>query len=59
MNVPLLDLRAQYETIKDKIKPLVDEIFETQRFVLGAHGAALEEEIARYCGVPYAIGVAS
>ena len=59
MNVPLLDLCAQYETIKDKIKPAIDEIFETQRFVLGAHGSALEEEIARYCGVPYAIGVAS
>ena len=59
MNVPLLDLRVQYETIKDKVKPVIDEIFETQRFVLGAHGAALEEEIARYCGVPYAIGVAS
>ena len=59
MNIPLLDLRAQYETIKDKVKPVIDDIFETQRFVLGAHGAALEEEIARYCGVPYAIGVAS
>jgi len=59
MNVPLLDLRAQYETIKDRVKPVIDEILETQRFVLGAHGAALEEEIARYCGVPYAIGVAS
>ena len=59
MNVPLLDLQAQYETVKDKIKPVIDEIFETQRFILGAHGVALEEEIARYCGVPYAIGVAS
>ncbi|MDR0842614.1 MAG: DegT/DnrJ/EryC1/StrS family aminotransferase [Acidobacteriota bacterium] len=59
MNVPLLDLRAQYETIKDKVKPVIDEIFETQRFVLGAHGTALEEEIAKSCGVPYAIGVAS
>lgn len=59
MNVPLLDLQAQYVTIKDKLRPVIDEIFETQRFVLGAHGAALEEEIARYCGVPYAIGVAS
>ena len=59
MNVPLLDLRAQYETIKDKLKPVVDEIFETQRFVLGAHGTVFEEEIARYCGVPYAIGLAS
>ena len=59
MNVPLLDLRAQYETIKDRVKPVIDEIFETQRFILGTHGAALEDEIAQYCGVPYAIGVAS
>jgi dTDP-4-amino-4,6-dideoxygalactose transaminase len=59
MNVPLLDLQAQYATIKDKIRAAVDGIFESQRFVLGAQGAALEEEIAKYCGVPYAIGVAS
>jgi len=59
MNVPMLNLRCQYETIKYKIKPVIDEIFEAQQFVLGAHGAALEEEIARYCDVPYAIGVAS
>jgi dTDP-4-amino-4,6-dideoxygalactose transaminase len=59
MNVPLLDLQAQYATIKNKVRAAVDEIFESQRFVLGAQGAALEEEIAKYCGVPYAIGVAS
>ncbi|MDR1727846.1 MAG: DegT/DnrJ/EryC1/StrS family aminotransferase [Acidobacteriota bacterium] len=59
MDVPLLDLRAQYETIKDKVKPVIDEVFETQRFVLGAHGAALEEEVARHCGVSCAVGVAS
>lgn len=59
MNVPLLDLQAQYATIKDEIHAAVDGIFESQRFVLGAQGAALEEEIAAYCGVPYAIGVAS
>jgi len=59
MNVPLLDLQAQYTTIKEKVRAAVDEIFESQRFILGAQGAALEEEIAGYCGVPYAIGVAS
>jgi dTDP-4-amino-4,6-dideoxygalactose transaminase len=59
MNVPLLDLQAQYATIKDKVRAAVDGVFETQRFILGAHVAALEEEIAKYCGVPYAVGVAS
>ncbi len=59
MEVPLLDLRAQYATIKDKIHAGVDEIFETQRFVLGAQVAALEEEIAQLCGTKFAVGVAS
>jgi dTDP-4-amino-4,6-dideoxygalactose transaminase len=59
MNVPLLDLQAQYATIKDKILAAVDGVFETQRFVLGTHVAALEKEIAQFCGVPHAIGVAS
>src|SRR4030042_3033860 len=59
MNVPLLDLQAQYATIKDKVQAAVDEVFSSQRFFLGAKGAALEEEIAGYCGVPFAGGVAS
>jgi dTDP-4-amino-4,6-dideoxygalactose transaminase len=59
MNVPLLDLQAQYATIKDKVRAAVDDVFESQRFVLGAQVSALEEEIAKFCGVPYAIGVAS
>ena len=59
MNVPLLDLQAQYATIKDKIRAAVDGVFESQRFVLGPNVAALEAEIAKYCGVPFAVGVAS
>ncbi len=59
MNVPLLDLQAQYAQIKDKVRVAVDGVFESQRFILGAQVSALEEEIAKFCGVPYAIGVAS
>jgi dTDP-4-amino-4,6-dideoxygalactose transaminase len=59
MNVPLLDLKAQYATIKDKVRAAVDEVLESQRFILGAHVSALEEEIAGYCNVPFAVGVAS
>jgi dTDP-4-amino-4,6-dideoxygalactose transaminase len=59
MNVPLLDLRAQYATIKDKVRPAVDEVLETQRFILGEQVSALEKEIANYCSVPFAVGVAS
>jgi dTDP-4-amino-4,6-dideoxygalactose transaminase len=59
MKVPLLDLQAQYATIKDKVHAAVDGVFESQRFILGPHVAALEEEIAKFCGVPFAVGVAS
>lgn len=59
MEVPLLDLRAQYATIREKVRAAVDDVFETQRFILGPNVAALEEETAKLCGVPHAIGVAS
>jgi dTDP-4-amino-4,6-dideoxygalactose transaminase len=59
MKVPLLDLQAQYGTIKDRVRTAVDEVFESQRFVLGSQVSALEEEIARFCGVRFAVGVAS
>lgn len=59
MNVPLLDLQAQYATIKDKVRAAVDEVLSSQRFVLGAQVSALEEEIAKLSDVPFAIGVAS
>jgi dTDP-4-amino-4,6-dideoxygalactose transaminase len=59
MNVPLLDLQAQYATIKDKVRAAVDEALESQRFILGEQVSALEKEIADYCNVPYAVGVAS
>ncbi len=59
MNVPLLDLQTQYATIRDEVRAAVDGVLESQRFVLGAQVAALEEEIAEFCGVPFAVGVAS
>ena len=59
MNVPLLDLQAQYATIKDEVRAAVDDVFESQRFVLGTNVSTLETEIAEFCGVPFAVGVAS
>jgi len=59
MNVPLLDLKAQYETIRDEIEPAVKEVFESQHFILGTKVKEFEEQIARYCGVRYAVGCAS
>ncbi|MCD6319272.1 MAG: DegT/DnrJ/EryC1/StrS family aminotransferase [Candidatus Desulfofervidaceae bacterium] len=59
MYVPLLDLRAQYTKLRDKIKKALDEVLETQQFILGPKVAALEEALAAYCGVDYAVGVSS
>jgi dTDP-4-amino-4,6-dideoxygalactose transaminase len=59
MEVPLVDLKAQYATIRDKIRAAVDEVFASQRFILGPQVAALEDEMARMCRMPHAVGVAS
>jgi dTDP-4-amino-4,6-dideoxygalactose transaminase len=59
MRVPLLDLKAQYESIRHEILASIYEVFETQSFILGPQVAALEEEMARLCEVPHAVGVAS
>jgi dTDP-4-amino-4,6-dideoxygalactose transaminase len=59
MQVPLLDLKAQYATIKDEIKAAIDEVLESQYFIMGPKVQKFEEEIAKYCNVQHAVGVAS
>ena len=57
--VPLLDLQAQFETIRDEVRAAVDRVFASQQFVLGAEVLALEEEIAGYSQTKFAVGCAS
>src|SRR6267154_5054756 len=57
--VPLLDLKAQYQPIKEEIKAAVDRVFESQYFILGKEVAEFEKEIAEYSQVKHAIGCAS
>ncbi len=57
--VPALDLKAQYQTIRDEIEPVVKAVLDSQYFVLGPEVANLEAEVASYCRVPHAIGCAS
>src|SRR5690348_13756767 len=59
MNVPLIDLQAQYASIRDDVRKAVDRVFATQHFVMGPEVAALETEIAAYCQTKEAIGCAS
>lgn len=59
IEVPLLDLRAQYDTLRDEIEPVVKDVIESQWFIGGPQVSGLEEEIARYCSVSHAVGCAS
>ncbi|MFC1532599.1 DegT/DnrJ/EryC1/StrS family aminotransferase [Thermodesulfobacteriota bacterium] len=59
MKVPLLDLKKQYEKIKDEIILAAETVFESQRFILGPKVEELEERIAEYSGCKYAVGVSS
>lgn len=59
MEVPLLDLKTQYESIRVEIQAAVNRVLETQNFILGPEVKALEDEIAAYSGCAYGIGVSS
>jgi len=59
MQVPLLDLKKQYQTIRREVMETVGEIFESQQFILGPRVESLENAIAEYCGTPHAVGVSS
>lgn len=59
MNIPLLDLKEQYEAIKEEIIAATMEVYQSQRFILGPKVEELERKIAAYAKVKYAVGVSS
>ena len=59
MKVPLLDLRAQYATIRDEIRATLDDVCESQHFILGPHVDRFEKRIAEYSQTAHGIGVSS
>ncbi|NIM52895.1 MAG: aminotransferase class I/II-fold pyridoxal phosphate-dependent enzyme [Gemmatimonadales bacterium] len=59
MKIPLLDLKAQFETIKDEVLPAVMGVVESQRFIMGEQVRELEEAVAAACGSRFGIACAS
>ncbi len=61
MQVPLLDLKAQYRSIKSEVDQAIAEVMESQYFILGPKVQSCEEALAKYCQCPAtsAIGVSS
>jgi dTDP-4-amino-4,6-dideoxygalactose transaminase len=59
MTIPMTDLKAQYASIKHEVDAAIRQVIKSGRFILGTEVEAFEEEVASYCGVKFAVGVAS
>jgi len=59
MNVPLLDLKAQFDSIRAEVKLAVDDVLESTRYIMGPKVTEFEERVAEYCGANFAVGVSS
>ncbi|HUF18379.1 MAG TPA: DegT/DnrJ/EryC1/StrS family aminotransferase [Thermoanaerobaculia bacterium] len=59
MPIPLLDLKRQYQTIREDVLRVTEEVYEAQAFILGKRVEDFERDFAAYCHASHAIGVSS
>jgi len=59
MKVPLLDLKAQFASIRDELMPAIESAIESQRFINGPEVGELEKQLAKYTDCEFAVGVSS
>lgn len=57
--VPFVDLKREYQNIRDEIFSAIERVFGKGKFILGDEVSLFEEEFAHYCGVKYGVGVGS
>jgi len=57
--IPLLDLRAEYEPLKERILAVIAEVLDGMQLYQGRYVKELEERFAAYCGTRHAVGVGS
>jgi dTDP-4-amino-4,6-dideoxygalactose transaminase len=57
--VPLVDLAAQFRSLRDELMEAIEEVLASSEFFLGPNTSAFEAEFAAYCGTSFAIGVAN
>ena len=57
--IPMVDLKRQYNALKTEIDAAISDVLSQTQFILGPNVSKLEEEVAAYHGLPYAIGVAN
>jgi dTDP-4-amino-4,6-dideoxygalactose transaminase len=58
-DIPLVDLKAQYATIRDEVRHAIDEVLDSMQLTIGPNVRAFDQEWAAYCGTKHAIGVGS
>lgn len=59
MRIPLTDLKAQYNSIREEVDAAIHRILQEGQYILGPEVKTFEEEMASYCGTRFAVGVAS
>jgi dTDP-4-amino-4,6-dideoxygalactose transaminase len=59
MRIPLVDLQAQYQSIKHEVIPAIEGVLESMQLFLGPQVQAFEREFAAYCGCQHGVGVAT
>jgi len=59
MNIPLVDLKRQYLSIKKEIDGAIQEIIDKSAFIMGENVQEFENEFAEFCGVKYGVGTSS
>lgn len=57
--IPLVDLKAQYATIRTEVREAIDGVLESMQLTIGPNVRAFDQEWAKYCGTMHAIGVGS
>lgn len=58
-HIPLVDLKAQYQQIKDKVNDAIERVLENTSFIMGKEVAEFEKMFAEYCGAVHCVGVSS
>jgi dTDP-4-amino-4,6-dideoxygalactose transaminase len=59
MNIPLVDLKANYLSIKDEIDSAIQDVLNSSSFIMGPFVKRFEENFARFCQVKHAVGCAN
>ena len=59
MDIPLVDLKAQYTLIRDEVRDSIERVLNECNFILGDEVRSFEREFAKFCGTEFGIGVGS